>query len=923
MTKYSLRSWVLVLALAPTILVGILLGGYFTINRFYELEDTLIEQASNIIEPLAIAAEVGLESKDFETTKRLITSAQLNKASLVQFIAIFDEDNRVVVTSHHYKNHEVMRFDKPLDSMLRTQLEQVGDSMILRSPIFKSSNAPVQGFGGSQQAGTDVIKIGYIAILINKENALLQQHRAAVAAFIIVLIGVQLNLFFTFRLVKNVTQPITEMVRVVAKIREGKLDTRLTGNLIGELDLLKRGINAMAGSLSEYHDEMQQNIDQATSDLRETLEQIEIQNVELDMAKKRAQEASRIKSEFLANMSHELRTPLNGVIGFAKQLLKTPLHSSQQDYIRTIERSATNLLSIINDILDFSKLEAGKMVLENIPFSLRETIEETVTLLSSSAREKELELVIDVDSRIPEDVTGDAMRFSQIITNLVGNAIKFTDKGSVQLKLQFEEIKEGKVHLRFEVIDSGIGIDEQQQSSLFQAFGQADSSISRRFGGTGLGLVITKRLVNRMSGQIGCYSEPNQGSTFWFTLPLNISQYPINDALPLATLEGKSIILMGANNLTQNAIERMLQRWGLKVTLIQNTKQLEFISTQSNFIFDFALMSCQAITKTDEPARLLKLVKPKVNYLLLISDCIEHEEVFSQLRPHVDKQISMPVGEKLLSSSLLDPHSASMHDNLMPLAPITAPATLENLSVLAVDDNPANLKLIDTLLKELVTQVQVANNGDLAVKLAKERSYDLIFMDIQMPGTDGINATKQIRSNSANRNTPIIAVTAHAIAEERERISSSGMDGYLPKPIDEAALKGVITRWKTRPKFTHFDQRTLNWDLCLTQANNKPDLALDMLKMLLKSLPETVEHIEHALNTTDNDKMLACIHKLHGACCYCGVPTTQMLCQQIESGLKRGDTVEDVEPEILELLDELTKVESAANQVISQLSVDI
>lgn len=923
MTKYSLRSWVLVLALAPTILVGILLGSYFTINRFYELEDTLIEQASNIIEPLAIAAEVGLESKDFETTKRLITSAQLNKASLVQFIAIFDDDNRVVVTSHHYKNHEIMRFGKPLESMLRTELEQVGDSMILRSPIFASKNAQVQGFDSIQQAAADINRIGYIAILINKENALLQQHRAAVAAFIIVLIGVQLNLFFTFRLVKNVTQPITEMVRVVAKIREGKLDTRLTGNLIGELDLLKRGINAMAGSLSEYHDEMQQNIDQATSDLRETLEQIEIQNVELDMAKKRAQEASRIKSEFLANMSHELRTPLNGVIGFAKQLLKTPLHSSQQDYIRTIERSATNLLSIINDILDFSKLEAGKMVLENIPFSLRETIEETVTMLSSAARDKELELVIDVDSQIPEDVTGDAMRFSQIITNLVGNAIKFTDKGSVQLKLQLEDIKDGKVHIRCEIIDTGIGIDEQQQASLFQAFGQADSSISRRFGGTGLGLVITKRLVNRMGGQIGCYSTPQQGSTFWLSLPLNISQYPIHDALPMTSLQGKTILLFEPNSLSQQTLKRMLLRWGMKVSLVKDLEQLEAVSHQVEQNFDFGLFSCRAISLSGSPARILKRVKPNVNYLMLIADCIEQETIFSQLRAYIDKQLPIPVGEKLLSKSLLDPHSSALNDSLLPLTPAVMPEKLENLSVLAVDDNPANLKLIDTLLKELVSQVQVADNGELAVKLAQERSYDLIFMDIQMPGTDGITATKEIRRNSVNRNTPIIAVTAHAIAEERERISSSGMDGYLPKPIDEAALKGVITRWKTKPKFTHFDQRTLNWDLCLTQANNKPDLALDMLKMLLKSLPETVEHIETALSQADNDKMLACIHKLHGACCYCGVPSTQMLCKEIESALKRGVTIDDVEPEILELLDELTKVESAANQVISQLSVDI
>ncbi|MCL1058936.1 two-component sensor histidine kinase BarA [Shewanella gelidimarina] len=925
MTKYSLRSWVLVLALAPTILVGILLGSYFTINRFYELEETLIDQASSIIEPLAIAAEVGLESKDFETTKRLITAAQLNKASLVQFIAIFDVDNRVVVTSHHYKNHEVMRYDKPLSSMLRTELEQVGDSMILRSPIFNNSAVrPVDAFDeNDNRISIEAVKLGYISILINKENALLEQHRAAVAAFIIVLIGVQLNLFFTFRLVKNVTQPITEMVRVVAKIREGKLDTRLTGNLIGELDLLKRGINAMAGSLSEYHDEMQQNIDQATSDLRETLEQIEIQNVELDMAKKRALEASRIKSEFLANMSHELRTPLNGVIGFAKQLLKTPLHSSQQDYIRTIERSATSLLSIINDILDFSKLEAGKMVLENMPFSLREIVEETVTMLSSSAREKQIELVIDVDPRIPEDVTGDAMRFSQILTNLVGNAIKFTDRGSVQLKMQLEEIADGKARVRIEIIDTGIGIDAEKLAALFQAFGQADSSISRRFGGTGLGLVITKRLVNRMGGQIGCNSELQQGSTFWFSLPLNLSQFPISDTLPIGTLKNKSILLFEPNPLSQHAIERMLLRWGLKVTKVTSSKQLEFIVTQSNHLFDYGLFSCKPLAAGGNGVELLKMAKPKISYLMLINNCVESEDIFTQIRPYIDKQLTMPIGEKRLSSSLIDQQSTLEAEVLPMPAIMSAPEVRENLTVLAVDDNPANLKLIDTLLKELVTQVLIVDNGDAAVEIARQRSFDLIFMDIQMPGTDGISATKLIRQNSANRNTPIIAVTAHAIAEERERISSSGMDGYLPKPIDEAALKEVIRKWKNKPKFTHFDQRTLNWELCLTQANNKPNLAIDMLKMLLKSLPETVEHINSALTSFDQKNMLTCIHKLHGASCYCGVPTTQQLCQEIESGLKRGVTVEDVEPEILELLDELTKVESAANQVITQLSVEI
>lgn len=920
MTKYSLRSWVLVLALAPTILVGILLGSYFTINRFYELEETLIEQGGNIIEPLAIAAEIGLKNQDFETTKKLITAAQLNKSSLVQFIAIFDNKNNIVVTSHHYKNHELMRYNKPLSSLVITELEQVADSFILRSPIFSSDyDLQLNSFSFKDPQKRIATKLGYIAILVNKENSLLEQHRAAVAAFIIVLIGVQLNLLFTFRLVKNVTQPITDMVRVVAKIREGKLDTRVDGNLIGELDLLKRGINAMASSLSEYHDEMQQNIDQATSDLRETLEQIEIQNVELDLAKKRALEASRIKSEFLANMSHELRTPLNGVIGFAKQLLKTPLHSSQQDYINTIEKSAANLLKIINDILDFSKLEAGKLIIESLPFSLRETIDDTVTLLSNSAREKEIELVIDIDPTIPDALCGDAMRFTQILTNLIGNAIKFTDKGSVYLSLLLTESTVNKVNFRCEITDTGIGIDAYQQEILFQAFGQADSSISRRFGGTGLGLIITKRLVNRMGGKIGCQSEADVGSTFWFTLPLEISQYPVMHFLEKETLLNKTLLLLEPIELSSHALMKQFDHWGIQTTHIHAISQIPEHSTHKSPIYDYGIVSCKALNPDDDFSIQLKKVKVLCQYVVFLF-CTNKQELHTILGS-VDKILPAPVSEKTLAQTLIEPKSDRTYQ--LEEHSQSRPISREALNVLAVDDNPANLKLIDTLLKELVNQVTVINNGKGAVHIAQERSFDMIFMDIQMPGTDGISATKQIRQHSLNRNTPIIAVTAHAIAEERQLIQQSGMDGYLPKPIDEAALKGVINRWKIRPQFTHFDHFTLNWELCLTQANHKTDLALDMLKMLIASMPATTEKIKNALEELDQQSMLSSVHKLHGACCYCGVPTTQKLCQAIESSLKHGAVVKDVEPEILELLDELSKVESAANQVISQLSTDI
>ncbi|MCE9678076.1 two-component sensor histidine kinase BarA [Shewanella sp. AS1] len=921
MTKYSLRAWVLVLALAPTILVGILLGTYFTINRFYELEQSLIERGENIIEPLAIAAEISLETKNFETTKRLITSAQLNKSNLVQFIAIFDINNRVIVTSHHYKSHEFMRFSQPITELINTQVEPFGDSIIMRSPIFSTQrDFIVTTRGASTNGQDDSTRLGYIAVLINKENALLEQHRAAVAAFIIVLIGVQLNLLFTFRLVKNVTQPITDMVRVVAKIREGKLDTRVDGNLIGELDLLKRGINAMALSLSDYHEEMQQNIDQATSDLRETLEQIEIQNVELDLAKKRAQEASRIKSEFLANMSHELRTPLNGVIGFAKQLLKTPLHASQQDYIKTIEKSASNLLDIINDILDFSKLEAGKMVLETQPFSLREVVEDTISLLANSAKEKTLELVIDIDPQINDTLSGDALRVSQVLTNLVGNAIKFTDKGSVHLKMTLTNSSSEQINIRCEVTDTGIGIDKHHQGQLFQAFGQADSSISRRFGGTGLGLIITKRLINQMGGQIGCISSPNKGSTFWFTLPLKISDYPISQTLEIATLKDRSILLFETLPLSRAVHERLFKHWGMQVTTVTSLEQLGQLLEDKLQHFNYAMLSSSELVHSPNLVRLLKTVNQVSDYTLYLCNSDKSADLMNLIQPNVDKLLNAPVGERTLAVALINPHKAPYLPK--PVEKIRD-ISREPLRVLAVDDNPANLKLIKTLLDELVTQVNVCDNGQSSVEIAKQRSFDLIFMDIQMPGTDGFSATKQIREHSLNRHTPIIAVTAHAIAEERERINNSGMDGYLPKPIDEAALRGVINRWKVRPKFTHFDQHTLNWDLCLTQANNKVSLALEMLQMLLDSIPQTRSNLTDALEQLNNQAMLAIVHKLHGASCYCGVPTTQRLCREIESALKKGLTIDEVEPEILELLDELSKVESAANQVVSQLSMDV
>ncbi|MGB0894560.1 MAG: two-component sensor histidine kinase BarA [Parashewanella sp.] len=922
--KHNLRTWVLILALVPTIIVGILLATIFTVNRTFELDEEMLTHARQVTEPMAIALSVPLANKDRADTKRLLNNIQLNEPDFVKSIAIFDKKNQLFVTSHYHQDFDSMRFNNSLVTLKHTETETHGDEILIRSPIYtfvKQQGDEISNETETEDASTRGTFIGYITIILNKEKTSAAQRRSVIIAFIMVLIAIQLNLMFTIRLVRHFTGPILEMVSFISQIEDGKYLPTLEGSYIGELDNLRRGINNMAQSLSDYNNKMQNDIEQATSDLLATLERIEIQNVELDIAKKHAQEASKTKSEFLANMSHELRTPLNGVIGFAKQLAKTPLHSSQLEYIQTIERSANNLLTIINDILDFSKLEAGKMVIESIPFCLRDTIDETMMLIAASAHEKGLEIVTDVEWNVPDNVNGDAKHLNQILTNLVGNAIKFTTRGTVALKVRLESNHLNKVIIRFEVHDTGIGISAEKQKLLFQAFAQADSSISRRFGGTGLGLIITQRLLHELKGEIGFSSEEGKGSIFWFSMPLDLCQFQLGDSIPVKTLADKSILYYEPRELTSTVIQSTLKQWQTHFRRAKSKQDL-FDKLASSLHYDYLLLSCNEICHSSELMQVIKQARKNVDRIILVHDCMKQNSAVEEARPYVDNIITTPFTNLALGRQMIYTQQSLSSANEKAIATLV-PQGRANLSVLAVDDNKANLKLIEALLNEKVTHVTTASSGAGAVEISKSKTFDLILMDIQMPDIDGIHATQLIKQDQLNRTTPIIAVTAHAMDDEINTILTSGLDGYLAKPIDEQALTDTIQQWVIKPKFTHFDIHTLNWELCLSQASQKQSLAIEMLEMLLDSLPETTQQIQSALVSNDSQMLLHVVHKLHGACCYCGVPTTQHLCQQIESSLKQQSDIEMIEPEILELLDELTKVESAAKQVVSQLSSEV
>ncbi|HFG6028656.1 TPA: two-component sensor histidine kinase BarA [Salmonella enterica subsp. enterica serovar Enteritidis] len=917
MTNYSLRARMMILILAPTVLIGLLLSIFFVVHRYNDLQRQLEDAGASIIEPLAVSSEYGMNLQNRESIGQLISVLHRRHSDIVRAISVYDDHNRLFVTSNFHLAPSQMQLPAGAPFPRRLSVDRHGDIMILRTPIISESYSPDES--AIADAKNTKNMLGYVALELDLKSVRLQQYKEIFISSVMMLFCIGIALIFGWRLMRDVTGPIRNMVNTVDRIRRGQLDSRVEGFMLGELDMLKNGINSMAMSLAAYHEEMQHNIDQATSDLRETLEQMEIQNVELDLAKKRAQEAARIKSEFLANMSHELRTPLNGVIGFTRLTLKTELNPTQRDHLNTIERSANNLLAIINDVLDFSKLEAGKLILESIPFPLRNTLDEVVTLLAHSSHDKGLELTLNIKNDVPDNVIGDPLRLQQVITNLVGNAIKFTESGNIDILVEKRALSNTKVQIEVQIRDTGIGIPERDQSRLFQAFRQADASISRRHGGTGLGLVITQKLVNEMGGDISFHSQPNRGSTFWFHIHLDLNPNVIIDGPSTACLAGKRLAYIEPNATAAQCTLDLLSDTPVEVVYSPTFSALPLAH------YDIMILSVPVTFReplTMQHERLAKAAS-MTDFLLLALPC------HAQINAEKLKQggAAACLLKPLTSTRLLPALTEYCQLNHHP-EPLLMDTSKITMTVMAVDDNPANLKLIGALLEDKVQHVELCDSGHQAVDRAKQMQFDLILMDIQMPDMDGIRACELIHQLPHQQQTPVIAVTAHAMAGQKEKLLSAGMNDYLAKPIEEEKLHNLLLRYKPGAnvaarlmapepaEFIFNPNATLDWQLALRQAAGKPDLARDMLQMLIDFLPEVRNKIEEQLVGENPNGLVALVHKLHGSCGYSGVPRMKNLCQLIEQQLRSGVHEEELEPEFLELLDEMDNVAREAKKIL-------